>query len=155
MSENEECVVRLLGADDLDAIVRIDAEATGHPRRDYFRLRVQRALAETSVRVSLVAELEGRVVGFLLGSVYYGEYGVPEPVATIDAIGVSSSHARHGVGRALFSQLATNLKGMRVERVQTQVDWSSFNLLGFFHKLGFRPAPRLSLERALDFASDD
>ncbi len=150
-----EVDVRLLREADLDAIVRIDAQATGEPRRDYFRLRVQRALQETSVQVSLAAEVEGRVVGFLLGSVFYGDYGVPEPVATIEAIGVDADRARSGVGKALWRQLAVNLKGMRIERVLTQVDWSRFELLAFFHSLGFRPAPRISLERELSFDRDE
>ncbi len=159
MSENEETAgdieVRLLREDDLEAVVRIDAEAFGRPRRDYFRLRIERALVDTSVRISLAAVIDGAVVGFLLGSVFYGDFGVPEPVATIDAIGVQTSHGRHGVGRALWRQLATNLKGIRIDRVLTQVEWQSFELLAFFHKLGFRPASRLCLERALDFAADD
>lgn len=155
VQETPEIEVRLLRADDLEAVVRIDAQAWGKPRRDYYRLRIERAMVDTSVRVSLAAVVDGHVVGFLLGSVFYGDFGVPEPVATIDAIGVDTKYARHGVGRALWKQLATNLKGMRVDRVQTQVEWSSFELLGFFHKLGFKPASRLCLDRALEFDKDE
>lgn len=153
--ERPDIEVRLLSADDLEAVVRIDAQAWGKPRRDYYRLRIERALMDTSVRISLAAVIEGRMVGFLLGSVYYGDFGVPEPVATIDAIGVDESHGRHGVGRALWKQLATNLKGMRIDRVRTQVEWSSFQLLAFFHKIGFQPASRLCLDRTLNFEEDD
>lgn len=162
MSDNKDPVeetpnieVRLLRSDDLEAVVRIDAQAWGKPRRDYYRLRLERALVDTSVRISLAAVADGRVVGFLLGSVFYGDFGVPEPVATIDAIGVDDAHARHGVGRSLWKQLATNLKGMRIDRVQTQVEWSSFELLAFFHKLGFKPASRLCLDRNLEFDKDE
>ena len=153
--ERPEIEVRLLTADDLEGVVRIDAQAWGKPRRDYYRLRIERALNDTSVRVSLAAVVEGRMVGFLLGSVYYGDFGVPEPVATIDAIGVDKKHGRHGVGRAMWKQLATNLKGMRIDRVRTQVEWSSFDLMTFFHKLGFKPASRLCLDRTLEFDQDD
>ncbi|MBK8256277.1 MAG: GNAT family N-acetyltransferase [Polyangiaceae bacterium] len=153
--ENHAIDVRLLRDGDLDAIVRIDAQASGRLRRDYFRLRLDRALNDTSVRISLAAEIDGKVVGFLLGSVYYGDFGVPEPVATIDAIGVDTRHARHGVGRALWSQLATNLKGIQIDRVQTQVDWAQLELLTFFHKLGFKPGTRIALERALHHDRDD
>lgn len=155
VEETPEIEVRLLTKDDLESVVRIDAQAWGKPRRDYYRLRIERAMVDTSVRVSLAAVIDGRVVGFLLGSVFYGDFGVPEPVATIDAIGVDTKHARHGVGRALWKQLATNLKGMRIDRVQTQVEWSSFELLAFFHKLGFKPASRLCLDRNLEFDKDE
>lgn len=155
VEENPDIEVRLLTRDDLEAVVRIDAQAWGKPRRDYYRLRIERAMVDTSVRVSLAAIIDGNVVGFLLGSVYYGDFGVPEPVATIDAIGVDKKHGRHGVGRAMWKQLATNLKGMRIDRVRTQVEWSSFDLMTFFHKLGFKPASRLCLDRTLEFDQDD
>lgn len=155
LEEAKEIEVRLLREGDLEAIVRIDAQSSGKPRRDYYRLRLARALADTSVRISLAAVIDGMVVGFLMGSVYYGDYGVVEPVATIDAIGVDADNARHGVGRALWRQLAVNLKAMRIDRVQTQVEWSAFELLAFFHKIGFRPASRISLERALKFDEDE
>ncbi|MBI4821311.1 MAG: GNAT family N-acetyltransferase [Deltaproteobacteria bacterium] len=149
-NEGSDVLVRVLRQDDLEDIVRIDAKASGRPRRDYYKNKVERALRDTSVQISLAAELEGRVVGFLLGSVYYGDFGQPEAVATIDAMGVAPDSGRKGVGRALFAQLARNLKAMRVERIETQVDFSSYELLSFFQRMGFMPSRRLSLEKALD-----
>ncbi|MBI2374451.1 MAG: GNAT family N-acetyltransferase [Deltaproteobacteria bacterium] len=149
-NETSDIVVRTLREADLEDIVRIDAKVGGTPRRDYYKKKVARALLDTSVQISLAAELEGRVVGFLLGSVYYGDFGQPEAVATIDAVGVAPDAARRGVGRALFLQLVRNLKGMRVERIETQVDFSNSELLLFFQRMGFIPSRRLSLEKALD-----
>jgi ribosomal protein S18 acetylase RimI-like enzyme len=155
MSETHEArldvVVRTLGMDDLDAVVRIDARNAGAPRRDYFKFKIADALERSSVRVSLAAEHQGTVVGFLIASVFYGDFGVPEPQATLEAIGVQPEMAGRGVGRALWRQLVLNLRGMRVEKVVTQVDWAAFDLIGFFHHLGFAPSRRLSLERTLDF----
>lgn len=150
-----EIIVRSLRTEDLEAIVVIDAARGGGPRREYLRLKLDGALRESSVRISLAAEVEGRLVGFLLGAVYYGDYGLLEPVATIDVIGVSPGHGRRGVGRALWQQLAVNLKGMRIDRVQTQVEWASWDLMTYFQRLGFKPATRVCLERQLDFLHDE
>jgi len=43
--------------------------------------------------VSLAAEIEGLLVGFLLARVYYGEFGTLEPAAVMDTIGVLGSGA--------------------------------------------------------------
>ncbi len=142
-------LVRELRADDLDAIVRIDRLTTGRSRRGYYEQRLQTALRESGVRVSLAAELEGRLAGFLLGRVYYGEYGRSEPAATIDTLGVDPGARRRGVGRALLEQLIRNLRALQVERVVTEVSWEQWELLEFLHRNGFRPAPRIPLELQL------
>lgn len=153
--EAEEFVVRSLGAQDLDNIVRIDAHASGRARPEYYRIKLKRALEETSVRISLAAEKDNIMVGFLMASVYYGDFGQFEPVATLEDISVLPSFAKRGVGRALFKQFVRNVKAMRVERIQTQVDWSNWALLSFLRRMNFMPAPRICIERRLDFEKDD
>ncbi len=147
--------VRALTLADLEDIVRIDAVVSGHARAEYFRLKLQQAIQDTSVRMSLAAVVDGRVVGFLLGSVFFGDYGTLEPVATLDAIGVHPRSARTGVGSALWRQFVQNLRGMRIERLQTQVDWSQWELMTFFQRLGFAPGPRICIERTLGPETDE
>ncbi len=48
-----------------------------------------------------------------------------------------------------MSQLMTNLAGLRIERVRTEVDWNRFGLLSFFDRLHFRPGRRLALRRSV------
>jgi ribosomal protein S18 acetylase RimI-like enzyme len=141
--------VRSLKAVDLDDIVRIDKKIGGRSRRKYFEVKVASVLQETGVRISLVAEIEGVVAGFLLGSVYYGEFGLPEPAATIDTIGVHPEYRRRKVGMALMRQLAMNLHALGIESVETQVCWDEWDLLRFLAVQGFEPAPRISLRRRL------
>lgn len=155
MREPIQVEVRTLTEADLEAIIRIDAKSSGAPRREYFRQKLRDALERSSVRISLAATHEGRVVGFLLGSVYYGEFGRAETTATLEAIAIEPELKGHGVGRALWRQLAVNLKAMRVERVDTLVRWDNLELLGFFQQLGFAPSGRLALERKLDFEADE
>lgn len=143
---DEDVIVRDLRADDLDRIVRIDRHATGHERRDYYQRRLQMALTESGIRVSLAADVDGSLVGFLLGRVFHGEYGRTESVAIIDSIGVDPAFRSRGVGHALLAQLRRNLTALRVERVETTVDWDAWELLRFLQASGFRPAPRLALE---------
>jgi predicted N-acetyltransferase YhbS len=141
--------VRTMTPHDLDAIVRIDRDITGHDRRDYMAARLAEAMDDTSVRVSLAARRDGAVVGYLMARADLGDYGRPEPVAVIDTLGVDPGHTRGGVGRALVSQLALNLGALRVERVETIVPQRDLALLGFLYALGFGPGERLPFVRPL------
>ena len=141
--------VRQLGMGDLDAVVRIDEASTGLSRREFFRRRIERTLAESSIHLSLAAELDGMVVGFLTVTFYQGEFGLPEQVAVLDAIGVHPEYRKRLVAFALMRQLEMNLRALHVERLRTEVDWDQFELLGFMRRMGFRPAARLCLEKLL------
>jgi hypothetical protein len=77
---------------DLDAVVAIDAVASGRRRPRYFELMLERAVKQAALQVSLAAEVDGRVVGFVIASLYYGEYGVSEPTASLDAIAVDKAN---------------------------------------------------------------
>ena len=141
--------VRELRATDVAALVKIDKASTGRPRLEYYATKTKSAVAEQKLRTSLVAELDGHVVGFLLARVYYGEFGHAEPVAVIDSVGVDPAFRGRNVGQALMRQLLMNLGALHVERVETMVDWTQLDLLAFLAKSGFRPAARLCLERPL------
>lgn len=148
--EHEQIPVRSLQATDREAIGRIDRHVTGHARQGYLTKRLDEAVSGSDIRIGLVAEVDDQVVGFLIGSVYYGEFGVPEPSAVIDTIGVDPGYGKKGVGRALVLKLLANLHALGIERVQTEVDWKQLDLIGFLARMGFGPAPRICLERKIN-----
>ena len=136
--------IRSMTAGDLAALVRIDRRLTGRDRTPYFERRLGEALQESGICVSLVAELDGDFVGYIMARVDYGEFGHTEPEAVMDIIGVDPGYAHHHVGHALVSQLLANLGAPRSDRVRTVVDWDQPDLLAFLDGCGFRPSPRLS-----------
>ncbi len=98
------------------------------------------------MRISLGAEIDGVLVGALLGSVHYGEFGQPEPVAILDTVLVDPAFARRGVATAMLRQLLRNLSALRIEHLRTEVAWDEVDLAAFFARSGFVPVPRLVLE---------
>jgi GNAT superfamily N-acetyltransferase len=148
--ETDSIPVRVMNENDLEAVVSIDAAATGRRRPRYFELMVERAVKQAGLQVSLAAEMDGRVVGFAIASLYYGEYGVTEPTASLDAIGVHPAYRHQRVARALLRQLRMNLSALRVTTLRTEVAWDDFELLAFFKREGFAPACRLCLDCVLD-----
>jgi ribosomal protein S18 acetylase RimI-like enzyme len=148
----ENVVVRLLDPEDLDAIVRIDARRSGRRRREFYERRIREVTRDSDIKIGLVAEIDGAVAGFLLGRLYFGEFGVPEPLAIIDAIGVDPGFAGRHAGGALLSQLETNLRAIGVEKIRTHVEWKLFELIRFLGGKGFEPVPILCLEKTTGHA---
>jgi ribosomal protein S18 acetylase RimI-like enzyme len=148
--DRDEVLVRNLRPEDQEAVIAIDARSVGRRRDEFFKLKLRQAFADTGIAVSLAAELDGRVAGFLLARVYYGEFGLTERTAVMDVLGVHpDSRGRH-VAAALIDQLRTNLQALGIRTLQTEVAWDSPELLTFFQHEGFRPAARLCLDLDLE-----
>jgi N-acetylglutamate synthase-like GNAT family acetyltransferase len=78
---------------------------------------------------SLVAEMEGKVVGFIPGDASGWEQGVPEDIGWIDTIGVNLSYRKKGVARLLMQEMRSSMKKVGVDTVYTLVNWRDWTLL--------------------------
>lgn len=143
-------IVRRLRPRDLEAVITLDAAILGRRREEFFKVKLAQSLAETGIEVSLAAEFDGAFAGYLLARVFYGEFGQTERAAVLDSFGVHPRCEGHGVGRALMGQLRTNLLGLGIRTLRTEVDWDDQRLISFFHHEGFRPAARLCLDQDME-----
>ena len=137
--------IRTLKKEDLDAIVEIDERVLGESRRNYWERKLE-LMNNKSSQISLVAELEGRVVGFILGDISGSEFGVPETIGWIDTIGVEPAYQKKGLATALAHELILNLKSFGVKTIYTLVSWNDWDLLQFFHAMGFSRGDMINLE---------
>lgn len=136
--------IRSLCPEDKSSIIRIDKKVSGLDHTEFYEQKVMEVLDESGIRVSLVAEKKGQVVGFIMARVDYGEFGRTEPVAVLDSIAVDPDYGHHQVGSAMLSQLLGNLATLRLETVRTEVDTDHFDVLNFLKKNGFHNSQRLS-----------
>jgi GNAT superfamily N-acetyltransferase len=143
-------LVRSLRPEDAQRLVRMDQVITGRNRSAWYEGKLKRAIAESDLNISLGAEVDGCLVGAVLGSLHYGEFGLPEPIAVLDTILVNPGHGRQGVGTQLLDQLVKNLHALGIKRLRTEVAWDEHDLNQFLGRRGFTPAPRLVLELSLD-----
>src|SRR5450631_2625875 len=141
--------VRSFKAEDLSSIIRIDGKLTGRNRTAYFEDKSTEVLDESGIRISLVAEDDGIVSGFIMARVDFGEFGKIDREAVIDTIGVHPAYKGTGIGHALMSQLLLNLSTLKVESVRTQLLWENFGLQRFLYRCGFCPSQRLVLAKTL------
>jgi len=142
-------LVRPLRGTDIAAIDRIDLKLTGLDRSAYYASKFREMLDESGIRVSMVAEENGIVTGFIMARLDYGEFGQVDKAAVIDTIGVDPAYAGCGVGHALLSQLILKLFSLRVELVRTKVEYENIGLRNFLCKRGFKPSQRLLLSREI------
>jgi GNAT superfamily N-acetyltransferase len=130
--------IRSLSELDVDDIVRI-VEKTRHAYQpDLWEDRVTYYLRRDPDN-SVVAEVAGRVVGFMLGDVRAGDFGIDEPCGWIEILGVDPDHAGHGVGRALAAAMLERYRERGVLRVRTLVDSAMPEVERFFLRAGFEP----------------
>lgn len=150
--EYPHLIVRTLTRADLPRLVAMDEPSSGRRRSQWFEGKLDRALQDSSVCISLGAESDGLLVGALLGGLQFGEFGLPEPVAILDTILVDDDFRRQGVASAMLDQLQKNLAALRISNVRTEVAWDELDLLAFFGRRGFKPVPRLVLEWPIESA---
>lgn len=141
--------VRSLAESDLDSIRRIDRHITNEDRGTYLQQMVAEVISDTGIRVSMVAEQDGLVAGFVMARVDYGSFGRAQSTAVVDTLGVGPEYKGSGIGSALMAQLMDNLASLQVENVRTEVEWENFDLNRFLASSGFRPAQELALSCAL------
>jgi ribosomal protein S18 acetylase RimI-like enzyme len=141
----EGVIIRALKKEDLEAIVRIDEKVLGENRKDYWERKLE-ALGSKSAQTSFAAEVQGKVVGFILGDISGWEFGVPDTIGWIDTIGVDPAYQKKGIATALADELIRGLKGVGVKTVYTLVSWNDWDLLQFFHAMGFGRGDMINLE---------
>ncbi|NWG03821.1 MAG: GNAT family N-acetyltransferase [Syntrophaceae bacterium] len=145
MDSMENLTIRPLRKEDLKDIVYIDEKVLGENRRNYWERKLE-LMNNKASQISLVAEWGGTVVGFILGDISGWEFGVPETIGWIDTIGVEPAYQKKGVATGLARELIQNLKSLGVKTIYTLVSWNDWDLLQFFHSMGFTRGDMINLE---------
>ena len=138
-------IIRTMTLKDLDRIVEIDAKVIGQSRPEYWEMKLE-LVEKRSPMASLVAVVEGEIIGFIIGDSSGWSYGVAENIGWIDTIGVDPNAQRAGIAKMLLTEMVTNLKKVGVEKVYTFVNWRDWDLLQFFDAMGFRRGDMINLE---------
>ena len=143
--------IRLMQANDYDAVVGIDESVLGVSRADYYEMKFDKLFTSKDyLPTSLVAEDEdGAVVGFIMGVLYMGEYGIFREEATLDTIGVDPDCQHKGIGKLLMDEFIDHLRSLGVQKINTLVSLNDSKLMHFFDANQFSPSKTINLERAI------
>lgn len=132
--------IRPLDTADFGDIVAIDEKITGRYRPDTWETRCAYYLRRDP-DAALVAVEDGSVLGFMLGEVRSGEFGLEEPTGWIEVLGVDPEAQGRAVGRAMAEAMLTYFKSRGATSVRTLVDEEMKDIGAFFESLGFEAAP--------------
>jgi ribosomal protein S18 acetylase RimI-like enzyme len=147
----DKLVIRPISNADKEAILKIDGAVSGKERVSYIEAKFFRATEDKGQLLnSLVAEYESQVIGFIMGEIYLGEFGIPDDTAAIDTIGIHPEFQRKGIAHLLLDEYKSHARAAGVKRLHTLVEWNDWQLIHFFDSAGFSPARTLSLEALID-----
>ena len=146
-STEGKVVVRPMEPEDITGVLEVDRKISG----------VQRSITYTDLitgdlggelDLSFVAEVSGRVSGFLLARRAY----VGEPVAEVGLIqilGVDPDYWRQGIATSLTNALLERCQSMGPKTVRIMVNEGDSQLQGFFSGMGFRRGQLIDYTKTL------
>ncbi len=144
---NEQISIRNAMTSDLEAVIALDDSGPVEEKRAYWRgVFDHYASCAKSDRHFLVTEIDGDVVGFIVGEVRAWEFGSP-PCGWVFALAVSPQAREMGIGRRMFEEICNCLKRVGVTSVRTMVDRNDKLTLSFFHSQGLRTGRYVELEK--------
>lgn len=143
-----EVRVRPLTELDISGVVKIDEKVSGNYRPDNWELRIAYYIRRDP-EASQVAEADGKVVGFMLGEIRSGEFGMEESTGWIEVMGVDPSWQGKAIGRKLAEAMFAHFREVGAEQARTIVGTDSPEISSFFEKVGFSTAPLQTLEMKL------
>jgi ribosomal protein S18 acetylase RimI-like enzyme len=137
--------IRPLDELDLNGIVRIDERISGIYQPEIWESRVAYYLRRDP-GASQVAEVDGKVVGFMFGDLRAGEFGIEEPSGWVERFGIDPDFRGKDLGRRLFDAVCAHFRAEGAKTVRTLVDGHDTQLTGFLGAIGFTPSPLQALE---------
>lgn len=147
---NQAIFIRDAIHNDLDDVIRLDHVGTKEAKPEYWQgIFAHYVDARRKDRLFLVAEVSGKVVGFIIGEIRAWEFGSP-PCGWVFALTVSPDVRQMGIGKQIFDEISLRMKQAGVSTVRTMVDRDDRLTMSFFRSMGLRTGSYIELEKQLD-----
>jgi ribosomal protein S18 acetylase RimI-like enzyme len=158
MASKGEVTIRPMERGDIDSIIVIyskimDEKIPGvkRSRLSYHGALTYKELALTNpggpLDLSLVAEVKGKIVGFIWSGLAY--VGIPvDEVGLIYMLIVDPDYQKKGVATKLLNALIKRCHDREVSTVRAVIDERYWELQNYFQKLGFKRSELTLLTRA-------
>ncbi len=144
----QNLIIRNLKIGDSEDISRIQESITKELGTiDYHGVVKEEVKKDNSVNV--VAEVDGKVAGFIITYILHGGFGL-EKSAWIGLFGVEPKYMGSGIGKRMAKDVFDELKKKNIKNIFTSVKWDSVDLLSFFKSLGFDRFEFINLKKTID-----
>ena len=140
--------IREITLDDAGAIQRIRKAISEEDAQVDFVKIIDQQTSEGADNSSLVAQINGQVVGYMITTTLYAGFGIKKS-AWIMAIGVHPDFMGQGIGLKLARKTCEIYKNKGVKNIYSSVVWDSTDVLSFFKKLGFERSEFINIKKKL------
>jgi ribosomal protein S18 acetylase RimI-like enzyme len=139
--------IRRMKKEDAEAVAKIDAAIKNVPSTLDLKRRMGEEI-KRAVDASFVAEINGKVVGFMISYITVGNFGADQ-CAWIAMFGTDPKYMGQGIGKRLADEIFKHYKGKGIAKIYTTVRWDSTDILSFFKTLGFERSDFINLRKTL------
>jgi ribosomal protein S18 acetylase RimI-like enzyme len=140
--------IRKLKVEDVDNVRRIfSAINKSNISIDYLQL-IQEKIGRKK-DINMVAEIDGKPVGFMFCEIISRGFGLLEETAWIVMFGIDPNFMGQGIGKRLAEEIFSLCTKKGIKKIYSSVRWDSVDLLSFFKTLGFDRSDFINLEKEL------
>jgi ribosomal protein S18 acetylase RimI-like enzyme len=134
-NNKEELMMRPMEPEDISDVLEIDRKSIGKRRAPTYNNLITEELGG-DLDLSLIGEIGGQVVGFVLArQIYIGE--PPVEVGLIQILGVDPDYRGQGIASTLTSAIADLCRTRGLKALHVMVRQDDSQLQGFFKRQGF------------------
>ena len=144
----ENISIREIRLEDTQAIQDIRIAISEEDAQVDFQKLMEQHVSEGNGKTSLVAEVNGKVAGYMISTTLYAGFGIGKS-AWIMSLGVHPDHMGQGLGLKLANRICDIYKEKGVSSIYSSVMWDSIDVLSFFKKLGFKRSEFINLKKDL------
>lgn len=140
--------IRRMTRSDIDAVLVIDRKV-GEGRGLITYRDMVAADPGGALDLSFVAEVEGKVAGFILVRLTYA--GIPFiELAVIQGVAIDPDYQRHGLAGRLVNALMEHCHAEGINTIRAILDERNADLKRFFQQLGFRRSELVNYVRTFE-----
>ncbi|MBK5100994.1 MAG: GNAT family N-acetyltransferase [Desulfobacteraceae bacterium] len=144
----ENMLIRRIRLEDADELSQIQTAITKSSPTIDFRQIIKHQVRKDE-DASFVAEIDGKVVGYMISYIVYGGFGL-EKSAWIATLGVNPKYMDEGIGKRLAEEILDVYRERGITHIFTSVRWDSADILSFFKTLGFDRSDFMNLKKELN-----
>ena len=145
--KDDKLVIRPMEQEDITNVLDIDHKISGRKRSITYDDLITGDLGG-ELNLSTIAELEGKVAGFILARHAYVGEPVEEAVL-IQIIGVDPDYWSQGIGTMLVKALEANCKSKGIKLIRVVVKYKDSHLQKFFKLLGYEAGQLIDYNKVI------
>ncbi|MEA1967440.1 MAG: GNAT family N-acetyltransferase [Thermodesulfobacteriota bacterium] len=140
--------IRAIRLEDAEDIERISIAISKDVADIDFKKLLDHKIKEGGEETSLVAEIGGKVAGYMISNTLYAGFGLKKS-AWIVTMGVAPQYMGRGIGVKLAEDIFEVYRKKGIKHIYSSVMWDSIDLLSFFKTLGFERSNFINLRKEL------